>query len=304
MSVLVTGGAGFIGSHLADELVARGKEVVILDDLSAGKKENVNKKARLAIKNIVRGDINGIFNGVDTVFHLAADPLVKESAENPGNSFDINVVGTFRVLEACRKNDVEKIVFTSTSTVYGDAKTIPTPETALLEPISNYAASKLANEAFVSSYCHTYGMNGVSLRYANIFGPRGTHGVMKDFFIKLKKDGKKLEILGDGNQDKSYLFVDDCVKASLLASEKNSRAYDVFNVGSSEKVKVKRLAEMLCEELGVSPEFVFTGGRRGWVGDVPVMLLDTKKIRSLGWKEKTNFREGVKKYLAWLKTNG
>ncbi|MBI5158751.1 NAD-dependent epimerase/dehydratase family protein [Candidatus Micrarchaeota archaeon] len=302
MSVLVTGGAGFIASHLVDVLVSKQSNIVVLDDLSSGKKENVNKKAKLIVKDIVRDDIDSAFKGVSTVFHFAADPLVKESAENPAHSFNINVSGTFRVLEACRKNNVKKIVFASTSTVYGDAAVIPTPETALLEPVSNYGASKLANEAYVSSYCHTYGMRGVSLRFANIFGPRSTHGVMKDFFFKLKKNAKQLEILGDGKQDKSYLFVSDCIEAILLASEKSAKAYSAFNVGSSDKMKVLEVARIVCEIMRVSPDFSFTGGKRGWVGDVPVMLLDTKKICALGWKQKTSFKQGVKKYVEWLKT--
>lgn len=300
MSMLVTGGAGFIASHLADELIARGNNVIVLDDLSSGKKENVPKKAKLIVKNIVRDEISSSFQGVSTVFHFAADPLVKESAENPSNSFSINVAGTFNVLEACRKNGVKKIVFASTSTVYGDAAVIPTLETALLEPISNYGASKLANEAYVSSYCSTYGMKGVSLRFANIFGPRSMHGVMKDFFFKLKDNAKKLEILGDGKQDKSYLFVLDCVEAILTAADKSKKTYDAFNVGSNHKIKVVDVAKTICELLHASPSFSFTGGKRGWTGDVPVMLLDTKKIKSLGWKQKTSFKQGAKKYVEWL----
>jgi len=299
MRIAVTGGAGFIGSHLTDAFVSEGHEVLVIDDLSSGRKEYVNKKARF-VKKDIRSDLSGDLAGVETVFHLAADPDVRSSAANPQKSFDINVLGTFALLESCRKAGVKRVVFTSTSTVYGETDIIPTPESHPCNPISNYGASKLACEAYLASYAGTYGIKGTSLRLANIFGERSTHGVMFDFFNKLKKDPKKLEILGDGRQDKSYLHVSDCVSAVLIAWKKQKADYDVYNVGSKEKKTVDELARLMCKEMKLNPKFGHTGTQRGWVGDVKLMLLDTKKLEECGWKARVGFEEGAKRYLGWI----
>lgn len=299
MKTAVTGGAGFIGSHLTDALAAGGHDVLVIDNLSAGKKEQINKKAKFVQKDI-KSDLTSDLGGIETVFHLAADPIVSASASNPKKTLDSNVVGTFSVLEACRKANVRHIVLASTSTVYGEAGVIPTPETHPCAPISNYGASKLACEAYVSAYSGSYGIKGTSLRFANIFGERSTHGVMFDFFHKLKKDPKRLEILGDGKQDKSYLHVSDCVSAILVAWKKQKAQYDVFNIGSKDKITVNSLARLMCELMELEPEFVHTGGQKGWKGDVPIMLLDVKKLESIGWKQKVSFEEGVERYLRWL----
>jgi UDP-glucose 4-epimerase len=299
MKVIVTGGAGFIGSHLADSLVSEGHSVVVIDDLSAGKKEYLNTKAQFIQKDI-RTDLSKEFSGIDTVFHFAADPDVRASATKPTTSFDVNVFGTLNVLEACRKADVKHIVFPSTSTVYGETNVIPTPETHGCAPISNYGASKVACEAYLSSYSATYGIKATALRFANIVGERSTHGVMFDFYNKLKKNPKEMEILGDGKQDKSYLHVSDCVSAVLTAWKKQEKKYDVFNVGSSEKHTVNELARAMFKTLDLKPKIVYTGTPRGWVGDMKVMLLDTKKLEKLGWKTKVGFEEGVRRYVGWL----
>jgi UDP-glucose 4-epimerase len=255
------------------------------------------------MKRDIRNDLSMELEGMDAVFHLAADPDVRVSATNPGNSFDINVAGTFSILESCRKADVKRFVFPSTSTVYGEAKVIPTPETYQCVPISNYGASKLACEAYISSYAASYGIKGTSLRLANIYGERSTHGVMFDFYNKLKKDPKKLEILGDGKQDKSYLHVSECVGAFLTAWKNQKAQYDVFNVGSREKHNVDELARTMSKTMGLNPRFAYTGTPRGWVGDMKLMLLDTGKIEGLGWAPKTGFEEGVKRYLSWLSSS-
>jgi UDP-glucose 4-epimerase len=299
MKAVVTGGAGFIGSHLADSLISEGNEVFVVDNLVSGLRENVNEKA-VFMKRDIRHDLSNELEGMDAVFHLAADPDVRASAEDPQKSLDINLMGTISVLESCRKADVRRVIFTSTSTVYGETDVIPTPETHPCCPISNYGASKLACEAYISAYCSTYGMKGTSLRLANIFGERSTHGVMYDFYHKLMHDGKRLEILGDGNQDKSYLHVSDCVSAVLAVSEKQAAQYDVFNIGSDEKIKVSALAKMESDALGLRPEFHCTGTARGWAGDVRLMLLDCKKMKALGWSPKLGFEGGMKRYLAWL----
>jgi UDP-glucose 4-epimerase len=305
MKAAVTGGAGFIGSHLADRLVSEGAEAIVIDDLSSGSAANVNPRAKL-VRRDVRQDISADLRaaGAETLFHFAADPDVRASAADPARTFSQNVAGTFAVLESCRKADVKRVVFASTSTVYGDAAVIPTPEDFPCAPISNYGASKLAGEAYLSAYSGSYGIKGTSLRFANIFGERGTHGVMLDFWRKLRADPKRLEILGDGKQDKSYLHVSDCVSATLAAWKKQAATYDVFNVGSSSKVDVDAIARLMCGLMGVKPQLSYTGTPRGWAGDVRVMLLATQKLEKLGWEEHVSFKEGVKKYLAWLEKNG
>lgn len=300
MNIVVTGGAGFIGSHIADELVSEGHEVTIIDNLCTGKQENINKKAKF-VKKDIRQDIVSNLKGTEVVFHFAADPEVKSSADNPTKSFDTNLVGTLNILECCRKVDVKNIILASTSTVYGDAKEIPTTEEYVCMPISNYGASKLASEAYLSSYSGSYGIKGTSLRYANIFGERSNHGVMFDFYTKLKQNPNELEILGDGKQDKSYLHVSDCVAGSLFAWKKQKKLYDAFNIGSKDKITVNHLTKLVCKSMNTDPLLKYTGTKRGWTGDVPIMLLDISKLEKLGWKTKVSFEEGVRRYIEWLK---
>ncbi len=303
MRVMVTGAAGFIGSHLCDRLLSLGNEVLGVDNLSAGRMENLPKHKKFRFERIDIRD-NGfqrLARGIDEIYHLAADPLVKESAERPVESFDINARGTLCVLEAARKSGVNHLVFTSTSAVYGDAVVFPTPETEPMMPISNYAASKIAAESYVSSYASTYGIGGTVFRFANIFGPRGGHGVMHDFYFKLKGNPKELEILGNGKQTKSYLYVSDCVEATILAQEKQKAAYDFFNLGTERTADVNEIADIVSAYLGAKPKRRYTGGKRGWVGDVSKMRLDVRKIKKLtGWKPKVSLEKGVKLYLDWL----
>ena len=299
MRCVITGGAGFIGSHLVDSLIKDGHDVLVIDNLSSGKREYVNPSAGF-IKADINSDLSSSIKGADAVFHFAADPDVRASADNPEPSFRNNVVGTYSVLESCRKADVKSFVLASTSTVYGETETIPTPETQPCFPISNYAASKLANEAYLSSFCGSYGLRGTVVRYANIFGERSTHGVMIDFYNKLKKNPHELKILGNGKQDKSYLHVSDCVRATILAQSKQAKNFDVFNIGSRKKVTVSELASLMCKRLNISPKFSYSGSERGWVGDVKLMLLQTNKIESLGWHESLTFEQGLDRYISWL----
>lgn len=298
MKIAITGGAGFIGSHIKDKLIEQNNQVIIVDDLSSGKIENISN-AKL-IKKSILNDITSDLEDVDTVFHFAADPEVRKRALTPLSSFKLNVEGTLSVLEAIRKADVKHIVFASTSTVYGQASIIPTPETYPATPISNYGASKLAAESYISSYSSTYGFKGTCLRYANIFGERSLHGVIYDFFHKLKKDPKKLEILGDGNQDKSYLYISDCVDATLMAWKKQEKSYDVFNIGSEEKITVNTIAKLVSKLTKTTPVFNYSGGSSGWIGDVPLMLLDITKIKKIGANPKITFENAVSKYITWL----
>ncbi len=237
------------------------------------------------------------------VFHFAANPEVRVSVTDPRVHFEENVVATFNVLEACRVNDVPLLVFASSSTVYGDAKVIPTPEDySPLEPISVYGASKLACENLIISYSNLYGIRGLIIRYANIVGPRSNHGVIIDFIRKLKSTSSKLEILGDGSQRKSYLYVDEAVDATLHLLEffkSSGRSYDIYNVGSEDWVTVKEIADIVVDVMGLrGVEYVYksaTPDGRGWPGDVKLMLLDISKLKSTGWKPRWSSREAVRK---------
>ncbi len=295
MRVLVTGGVGFIGSHLVDALMNLELEVTVLDNLSSGKRENISHWMGDPNFTFNHGDcldreeVERAVRGCQTVYHLAANPEVRIGALNPQVDFEQNIVATYNILEVMRKiGEAKKIVFASTSTVYGDAKVLPTPEEyAPLQPISTYGASKLACEAMISAYCHTFGIHGVVYRFANIVGSRSRHGVIYDFIQKLKKNPFELEILGDGTQTKSYMTVDDCVEAFLFVAEHAVERFEVFNVGSEDQANVLEIAEVVSLEMGLKEvDFRLTGGvegGRGWTGDVKEMLLDTSKLEKLGW---------------------
>jgi len=297
---VVTGGAGFIGSHLVDTLVAQGNEVLVIDSLCAGRRECIarhidNGGARLVQADLLDDGWQEHIEGADRVFHLAADPDVRQSAINPEPTMQNNIVATYRVLEAMRKYKVPELVFTSTSTVYGEATVIPTPEdyTPLL-PVSVYGASKLACEALISSYCYSFGMKAWIYRFANIVGERSGHGVITDFIRKLKENPAELEILGDGKQVKSYLEVHECVAAMLFAL-RTKGTVNIFNIGSEDWIDVTSIAEIVAEEMHLPDvKFRFTGGERGWVGDVPKMQLSIDRIKGKRWKPQLGSRESVR----------
>jgi UDP-glucose 4-epimerase len=305
--VLVTGGAGFTGSHLVDTLMTYNSYVKVFDNLSSGSIENIRQWMDNRNFQFVRGDLLNLskilqnVRNVDVVFHLAANPEVRTGLVSPEIHFQNNVVATYNLLEAIRKNaNIKLFVFTSSSTVYGEPSKLPTPENySPLMPISMYGASKLACEALIASYSHTYGIKAVIFRLANIVGPRNRHGVIYDFIVKLRKDPKELEILGDGTQTKSYLYINDCIDAIILAMKKARKSIEIFNVGSEDQINVKRIAEIIIDLMGLqSVKFKFTGGvngGRGWKGDVKTMLLDISKLKSLGWKPEHNSEESVRK---------
>ena len=318
--VLVTGGAGFMGSHVVDALIERGYDVVVIDNLSAGSLSFLeehfgNKRFRFHRADLLNDPLRNFFEGCDAVWHLAANPEVRIGAENPKIHIEQNVLATHKVLEEMRKAGIKTLVFTSTSTIYGEAEQIPTPENyGPLLPISLYGASKLACEALISAYCHTFGMNAVIYRFANVVGKRLRHGVIYDFIMKLKRNPNELEILGDGTQTKSYIYIDDCINAMFFGlkaisceneerergrSEGNEEDEEgitrIFNIGTEDAVSVRRIAEIVCEELGLKPRFKFTGGKRGWKGDVRTMLLDASALRSLGWRPKFKSEEAVRR---------
>ena len=301
MKIMVTGGAGFIGSHIVDRL-AKNNEVIVYDNLSSGKIEFIERYIGEKNFKFVRDDLLNFdrlkdeMKDCDLVYHVAANPDVKIGAEDTKVHFEQNVKATYNVLEAMRINDVPNIIFTSTSTVYGEAKKIPTPEDyGPLIPISLYGSSKLAAEAFIMAYAHTFGIRAVIYRFANIVGPRSTHGVIYDFIKKLRKNPDELEILGDGTQTKSYLHVEDCVDAIIFGYENRRRDVEIFNIGSEDWINVRKIADIVVEEMGLkNVKYRFTGGKRGWKGDVPKMLLSVDKIKEYGWKPMHNSEESVR----------
>jgi len=303
MKILVTGGAGFIGSHVVDRLVEDKHEIVVLDDLSSGDEKFITThagKGRFQFHKIdlLHSEITDFFDGVEVVWHLAANPEVRIGVEDTKVHLEQNVIATYNVLEAMRTKEVRRIMFTSTSTVYGEADKLPTPEEYPTKPISLYGASKLACEALIGAYCHTFDMHAWIYRFANVIGRRSSHGVIYDFINKIRSNPKELEILGDGNQTKSYIYVDDCIEAMIMGLKaRGENRVNIFNIGTDDMISVKRIAEIVCEEMHASPkpEFKFTGGKRGWKGDVPIMLLDAFKLNKLGWEQRYNSEEAVRK---------
>ncbi|HOO54626.1 MAG TPA: NAD-dependent epimerase/dehydratase family protein [Methanothrix sp.] len=301
-SILVTGGAGFVGSHLVDRLIESNR-VTVLDNFSSGKMEfleghNSDTKFGLIEADLLDQEaVEAALVGKDLVFHLAANPDVKIGAEDTRTHLDQNVIATYNLLESMRKTGVSEIAFTSTSTVYGEAKVAPTPEDyGPLLPISLYGASKLACEALISAFCSTFEMRSWIFRFANIVGERGTHGVIVDFIKKLENDPKTLEILGSGRQRKSYLLVDDCVDAMIFSLAAASDRVNVFNIGSKDSVDVTEIADVVAEKMGLEGvRYRYTGGidGRGWRGDVKTMLLSIEAMERLGWTPRFNSRQSI-----------
>lgn len=304
----MTGGSGFIGSSLCEKLVKYGWKVTILDNFSSGSWSNIqhlldngSSRTRLLVGDCTKpSDLIRSLKDVDTVFHFAANPEVRLELADSKTCFSQNVYATYILLETMRDCNTEKIVFASTSTVYGEAKVIPTPEDyGSLEPISIYGAAKLSSEALIIAYAHTYGFDALILRFANVVGPRSKHGVTFDFVKKLRENPKELEILGDGTQIKSYLYIDDCISAVLASFMSMQRRVEILNVGSENQVTVREIAEIVVEEMKLkNVHFRFTGGidcGRGWIGDVKNMLLDVTKLKAKGWKPKYGSKEAIRK---------
>jgi UDP-glucose 4-epimerase len=302
-SILVTGGAGFIGSHLVDKLLLENK-VTVLDNFSSGRREHIARHLKNPSFELVEADIfdskalEKAVEGKDFVFHIAANPDVKLGERDTRVHLDQNVLATYNILEAMRKAGVRQIAFTSTSTVYGEADVVPTPEDyGPLKPISLYGASKLSCEALISSYCHTFEMQSWLYRFANIVGERGTHGVLVDFIRKLRENPRELEILGSGKQRKSYLEVKDCVDAMVHCVDRSNEETNIFNIGSSDSVDVTGIADIVAEQMGLSEvRYRYTGGvnGRGWKGDVKVMQLSIERISGIGWTPKHNSAESIR----------
>jgi UDP-glucose 4-epimerase len=304
---LVTGGAGFIGSHVADTLLARGARVTVFDNFSTGFREFVPPRQGL---RVVEGDlldtarIEEALRGVDFVFHLAANADIKDNLKDPRRCVDQNIIATQNVLEAMRVAGAREVAFASTGSVYGEPSVFPTPEDAPF-PIqtSIYATSKIAAEGLLSSYALGYGFKTWIFRFVSLLGPRYTHGHVMDFWRKLKHDPSRLEVLGDGRQRKSYLHVSDCVAAMLLAVDRADGRINVYNLGHDASIVVSESIAIITRTLGVSPRLEFTGGSRGWVGDSPRIELDIRRIRALGWAPTKSIEDAVVETLAFLQSN-
>ena len=307
MRYFITGGAGYIGSNLTDRLLADGHKVVVYDNLSTGFERFLLGAKSLPGFEFVPGDLLDTdklakaMNGCDFVFHLAANADVRFGTEHPGRDLEQNTIATFNVLEAMRKNAVKKIAFSSTGSIYGEPDVFPTPETAPF-PVqtSLYGASKLACEGLISAYCEGFGFQAWIFRFVSILGERYTHGHVFDFYKKLLSNPDELFILGDGHQKKSYLYVQDCIDAMLLAIDKAGERVNILNLGSDEYIEVNDSVARISEYMGVKPKLSYAGGERGWIGDSPFILLDCTKVRSLGWAPRVGIRDAVTRTLDWL----
>lgn len=300
--LVVTGGAGFIGSHLVDHLVARGWRIRVVDNLSSGTPDNIKQHLESRNVEFLKLDLKSpeeayeAVKGAQAVFHLAANPEVRVSTTNPEVHFSENVVATFNLLEAMRKSGVRDLVFASSSSVYGEPDEIPVGEDAPVRPVSVYGASKAACENLMHAYSRLYGIRVVVLRYANVVGPRLRHGAVYDFIVKLKGNPSVLEILGDGTQTRSYIHVSDAVEATITAWEKSAGGYEVYNVASEDWITVREVAEIVVGAMGLrGVEFVYRPVLHGvgWPGDVKRVALKIEKLKSLGWKPKLKSREAV-----------
>jgi len=295
MSYVITGGAGYIGSHLVDALTKLYNDIVVIDDFSNG--NYVNKKAKYLKIDLRDSSTSSLkIQAGSILYHLAANPDVRTSMINSYEHFSRDVIATFNVLEMARRNDVSLLVFASSSTVYGETDKIPTPENAELKPISNYGVFKLLGEHLLEYYSRVYGIKGISIRLANVTGGRVSHGVIKDFVEKLRKNPYKLEILGNGKQRKSYIYITDVIEAFLTLEKKFNGLYDAFNVGNEDWITVDEIAKIVEEEMNLTPvhEYIDKGEGRGWVGDVRFMLLDISKIKQLGWKPNYSSAQAVR----------
>ena len=303
MRALVTGGAGFIGSHLIDRLVARGADVVVIDNLSSGDVGFIQPHIDNGRVRLVEGDIcnpadvgRAMAMEIDCVFHLAANPDIRLGTRITDTDLQQGTVATYNILEAMRLNDVGRIVFASSSVVYGEDAPLPTPEDhGPCMPISLYGASKQAGEGLISSWVGTFGLQAWIFRFANIIGARGTHGVIFDFIHKLKNDPTRLEVLGNGLQEKSYMEVGDCVDAMLHVMSNAHQPLNLFNLGSHDTASVRRIAEIVVEVTGCADARIeYTGGDRGWAGDIPRARLGIDKMLQTGFDVAMNSEEAIR----------
>jgi UDP-glucose 4-epimerase len=310
MKYFVTGGAGFIGSNLVDRLLQLGHEVVAYDNLSTGDRRFLQTAEQSPRFRLVTGDtldaqaLGAAMRGAEVVFHLAANADVRFGTEHPRRDLEQNTIATFNVLEAMRANGIRRIAFSSTGSVYGEPEVFPTPETAPF-PVqtSLYAASKLAGEGLLAAYSAGFGFQVYIFRFVSILGERYSHGHVFDFYKQLLAHPDALRVLGDGRQRKSYLYIQDCLDAMLLALDQAQAPVNLFNLGTDEFCEVNNSIGWICERLQLKPQLNYTGGTRGWIGDSPFIFLDCRKMRALGWQPKLRIQDGIVRTVDYLREN-
>jgi UDP-glucose 4-epimerase len=308
--IAVTGGCGFIGSHLVDRLLAQGDRVVIVDNLSTGQMRFAAEALADERVTLVQADVKILaplveaFRGCDEVYHLAANADVRFGPDHPRRDLDENTIGTFNVLEAMRLAGVSTVAFSSTGSVYGESQVIPTPEDAPF-PIqtSLYGASKLAGEGLMAAYAEAFGFRARIFRFVSILGERYSHGHVFDFYRRLLENPHELHVLGNGKQRKSYLYVQDCIDAILTATRHDGPKVAVYNLGQDEYCQVNDSIAWITSHLGLSPTLVYSGGDRGWIGDNPFIFLDCSRMRSLGWRPQLSIRDSVIRTVEYLRAN-
>ena len=302
MRILITGGAGFIGSHLCDSLIAKNHTITIVDNLLLGRKENIDhlmgrndfkfiQEDLLHFEKLRQIFIEGQF---EMVFHLAANSDIQKGGNDPVVDYNLTFNTTFNVLQCMREFGVKKLFFASTSAIYGETNDRLFENYGPLQPVSNYGAGKLASEAFISAFSSAYNIQTWITRFPNVVGERFTHGVIFDFINRLKKDPGVLTVLGNGEQNKPYLYVKDLVAGILFVCQNANDLYNVYNLGSDTRTKVKEIAQMVIEEMGLTAKIKYTGGDRGWIGDVPEFKYDLTKINNLGWHATHNSNDSVR----------
>ena len=309
MRVLVTGAAGFIGSNMTDRLLSDGHSVVGFDNFSTGQRgflESAMSQAQFTLHEADLLDPDSVaraMKGAELVVHFAANADVRFGTEHPRKDLDQNTIATWNVLEAMRKQACKRIVFSSTGAVYGEPEIFPTPETCPF-PVqtSLYGASKLAAEGLIQAYCEGFGMQSYIFRFVSILGERYTHGHVSDFYQQLAEHPEHLHILGDGHQKKSYLYVQDCIAAILLALDRVGGKVNTFNLGTDEYCEVNDSIGWICQHLGLHPRLSYSGGERGWIGDSPFILLDCSRIRALGWRPRLTIQQAVLATIKFVST--
>ena len=302
LKYFITGGAGFIGSHLTDRLIDEGNRVTVYDNLVSGKKRWIEHHFDKLTFQFVEADLLDLpalqeaMKGHEIVWHLGANTDIVRGNQITDLDLKSCTIGTYNTLEAMRQNSIDKLLFASSATVYGDAPPIPLSETyGPLLPISLYGAGKLACEGLISAYCHLFGIQAWIYRFGNVVGGKMWHGVIYDFIQKLKRNQRELEILGDGNQEKNYFLIEDCIDGMLCAFKNSDSQCDVYNLGCETSVTVARIAQVVVEEMGLKDvELKYTGGKRGWPGDVPIVHFDVSKMAKLGWKPSHTSEDAVR----------
>lgn len=302
MNILITGGAGFIGSHLDDALIARGHDLTIVDNLVLGRKENIAHLIGNPNFRFIEADLldvpkmREVFaeGKFDMVYHLAANSDIQKGGKDPMVDYNLTFNTTFNVLQFLKDFEIKKFFFASTSAIYGETYDVLNEDYGPLKPVSNYGAGKLASEAYISAFSSTYGIQTWITRFPNVVGERFTHGVIYDFIKKLRNNPEELEVLGNGEQCKPYVYVKDLVEAILYVIDHAEEKYNVYMIGSDSRTKVKEIASMVIEEMGLNAKIRYTGGDRGWVGDVPEFRYDLTKINKLGWTAPHNSNESVR----------